>query len=104
MSQLAQRTPARVAAEDALLDAAEQLLVEVGHAGMTPVQGAVARSGRMTLPGILERLAPSPAWSVAHSLPTPPRNPTTLPASARPCGRRRDCRADALAGLSNRIC
>ncbi|HEU4910357.1 MAG TPA: TetR/AcrR family transcriptional regulator [Actinomycetes bacterium] len=35
MSQLAQRTPARVAAEDALLDAAERLLVEVGHAGIT---------------------------------------------------------------------
>lgn len=35
MSQLAQRTPARVVAEDALLDAAERLLVEVGHAGIT---------------------------------------------------------------------
>lgn len=35
MSQLAQRTPARVVAEDALLDAAERLLVEVGHAAIT---------------------------------------------------------------------
>jgi len=33
--QLAQRSPARAAAEDALLDAAECLLVEVGHAGIT---------------------------------------------------------------------
>jgi AcrR family transcriptional regulator len=31
----APRSPARVAAEAALLDAAEQLLVEVGHAGIT---------------------------------------------------------------------
>jgi AcrR family transcriptional regulator len=29
------RTPARVAAEEALLDAAERLLVDVGHAGIT---------------------------------------------------------------------
>ena len=35
MSELAQATPARAAAEEALLDAAEQLLVEVGHAGIT---------------------------------------------------------------------
>jgi len=33
--QLAQRSHARAAAEDALLDAAECLLVEVGHAGIT---------------------------------------------------------------------
>ena len=33
--QLAQRSHARAAAEDALLDAAERLLVEVGHAGIT---------------------------------------------------------------------
>src|SRR5215218_4965800 len=32
---LAQRTEARSAAEDALLDAAERLLVEAGHAGIT---------------------------------------------------------------------
>jgi len=35
MSKLAQKTPARSAAEDALLDAAERLLVEVGHSGIT---------------------------------------------------------------------
>ena len=35
MSELAQRTPARSAAEEALLDAAERLLVDVGHAGIT---------------------------------------------------------------------
>ena len=35
MSELAQKTVARSAAEDALLDAAERLLVEVGHAGIT---------------------------------------------------------------------
>ena len=35
MSQPAQKTPARFAAEEALLDAAERLLVEVGHAGIT---------------------------------------------------------------------
>src|SRR5918992_1352379 len=31
----AQKTPARSAAEEALLDAAERLLVDVGHAGIT---------------------------------------------------------------------
>ncbi len=35
MSELAQKTSARSAAEEALLDAAERLLVEVGHAGIT---------------------------------------------------------------------
>ena len=35
MIQPAQKTPARFAAEEALLDAAERLLVEVGHAGIT---------------------------------------------------------------------
>ncbi len=35
MSELRQQTPARSAAETALLDAAEQLLVEVGYAGIT---------------------------------------------------------------------
>ena len=35
MSGLAQKTPARATAEDALLDAAERLLVEIGHAGIT---------------------------------------------------------------------
>jgi AcrR family transcriptional regulator len=35
MSELASAAPARAAAEEALLDAAEQLLVEVGHAGIT---------------------------------------------------------------------
>ncbi len=35
MSELAQKTPARSAAEEALLDAAERLLVEVGSAGIT---------------------------------------------------------------------
>jgi len=34
-SAVAQRTPARFAAEEALLDAAERLLVEVGYAGIT---------------------------------------------------------------------
>jgi AcrR family transcriptional regulator len=35
VTELAERTPARAAAEDALLDAAEQLLVDVGYAGIT---------------------------------------------------------------------
>ena len=35
MSELAQKTPARSAAEEALLDAAERLLVQVGYAGIT---------------------------------------------------------------------
>ena len=35
MSELARKTPARVSAEDALLDAAERLLVEVGYSGIT---------------------------------------------------------------------
>src|SRR5688572_9821150 len=35
MSEPAQKTPARFAAEEALLDAAERLLVDVGHAGIT---------------------------------------------------------------------
>ena len=35
MSDVAQKTAARSAAEEALLDAAERLLVEVGHAGIT---------------------------------------------------------------------
>jgi AcrR family transcriptional regulator len=35
LSELAQKTAARSAAEEALLDAAERLLVEVGHAGIT---------------------------------------------------------------------
>jgi AcrR family transcriptional regulator len=35
MMELTQKTPARSAAEEALLDAAERLLVEVGHAGIT---------------------------------------------------------------------
>ena len=35
MSELAQKTDARHAAEGALLDAAERLLVDVGHAGIT---------------------------------------------------------------------
>ena len=35
MSEAAPKTTARSAAEDALLDAAERLLVEVGHAGVT---------------------------------------------------------------------
>ena len=35
MSELRQQTPARSAAETALLDAAEQLLVDVGYAGVT---------------------------------------------------------------------
>ena len=35
MSDLAQKTPARSAAEEALLDAAERLLVDVGYAGIT---------------------------------------------------------------------
>src|SRR5215210_8824985 len=33
--ELAQKTPARAAAEEALLDAAERLLVGVGHAGIS---------------------------------------------------------------------
>ena len=33
--ELSQKTPARSAAEEALLDAAERLLVDVGHAGIT---------------------------------------------------------------------
>jgi AcrR family transcriptional regulator len=35
VSELAQKTPARHAAEEALLDAAERLLVDVGYAGIT---------------------------------------------------------------------
>ena len=35
MSELARKTTARVSAEDALLDAAERLLVEVGYSGIT---------------------------------------------------------------------
>ena len=35
MSELAQKSNARSAAEEALLDAAERLLVDVGHAGIT---------------------------------------------------------------------
>jgi AcrR family transcriptional regulator len=35
VSELAQKTAARSAAEEALLDAAERLLVDVGHAGIT---------------------------------------------------------------------
>ena len=35
MTELAQKTAARGAAEEALLDAAERLLVELGHAGIT---------------------------------------------------------------------
>ena len=35
MTAVEQRTPARIAAEEALLDAAERLLVEVGYAGIT---------------------------------------------------------------------
>jgi TetR/AcrR family transcriptional regulator len=35
MTELAHKTPARSAAEEALLDAAERLLVDVGHAGIT---------------------------------------------------------------------
>jgi AcrR family transcriptional regulator len=35
VSELVQKTPARSAAEEALLDAAERLLVDVGHAGIT---------------------------------------------------------------------
>jgi AcrR family transcriptional regulator len=35
MSELAHRSPARSAAEEALLDAAERLLADVGHAGIT---------------------------------------------------------------------
>jgi AcrR family transcriptional regulator len=35
MSSVVQKTSARAAAEEALLDAAERLLVEVGHAGIT---------------------------------------------------------------------
>ena len=35
MTEPARQTTARVAAEEALLDAAEQLLVDVGHAGIT---------------------------------------------------------------------
>jgi AcrR family transcriptional regulator len=35
MTELTQKTPARSAAEAALLDAAERLLVDVGHAGIT---------------------------------------------------------------------
>jgi AcrR family transcriptional regulator len=35
MTKLAQKTAARTAAEEALLDAAERLLLEVGHAGIT---------------------------------------------------------------------
>jgi len=35
MTKLAQKTPARTAAEEALLDAAERLLLDVGHAGIT---------------------------------------------------------------------
>jgi TetR/AcrR family transcriptional regulator len=35
VSELAEKTSARSAAEEALLDAAERLLVEVGHAGIT---------------------------------------------------------------------
>jgi len=35
VSELAQKSAARSAAEDALLDAAERLLVDVGHAGIT---------------------------------------------------------------------
>ena len=35
MTEVAQKTAARSAAEEALLDAAERLLVEVGHAGIT---------------------------------------------------------------------
>ena len=35
VSELAQKTPARSAAEEALLDAAERLLVDVGYAGIT---------------------------------------------------------------------
>jgi AcrR family transcriptional regulator len=35
VTELAQKTPARSAAEEALLDAAERLLIDVGHAGIT---------------------------------------------------------------------
>jgi AcrR family transcriptional regulator len=35
MTKLAQKTAARTAAEEALLDAAERLLLELGHAGIT---------------------------------------------------------------------
>ena len=35
MTQPAQKTPARSSAEEALLDAAERLLVDVGHSGIT---------------------------------------------------------------------
>jgi AcrR family transcriptional regulator len=35
VSELAGKTPARFTAEEALLDAAERLLVEVGYAGIT---------------------------------------------------------------------
>jgi AcrR family transcriptional regulator len=35
VSEVAQKTPARFAAEEALLDAAERLLVDVGYAGIT---------------------------------------------------------------------
>ena len=35
MTPSSSKTPARSAAEEALLDAAERLLVEVGHAGIT---------------------------------------------------------------------
>ena len=35
MTEVAQKTPARSAAEEALLDAAERLLVDVGHSGIT---------------------------------------------------------------------
>jgi AcrR family transcriptional regulator len=35
VTELAQKTAARTAAEEALLDAAERLLVDVGHAGIT---------------------------------------------------------------------
>jgi TetR/AcrR family transcriptional regulator len=35
VSELAEKTPARSAAEEALLDAAERLLVDVGYAGIT---------------------------------------------------------------------
>ena len=44
MSELAQKTPARSAAEEALLDAAERLLVDVGHAGIT-TRGLAEQAG-----------------------------------------------------------
>ena len=50
MSDLAQKTPARSAAEEALLDAAERLLVDVGYAGITTRRLAEEAGVTLTAP------------------------------------------------------